>query len=246
MCAEACPQPQPQPQPQPPPRFEQVVAFFVFPFLEPSAVAMKSGERDAGSARRRRERRLRSWLRHERMTVAAGLSAQPFIRAVMGGREQYVGLRAQKSDSAAVVEEVEYETHAARPAPRPEVAGAVTVGYVAPETPSLAVVPVSDGRIDDAALQFFLQQPLLARAEEEEAREEAVVKELEEELFVRERLPQLVGELRGAGSEAHADLSRLEHAVVRWCLAKTKVTKWKEKKKKKKRRKPGSLFTCSS
>ena len=52
------------------------------------------------------------------------------------------------------------------PASLPEVAGpqaAVTVGYVAARTPSLAVVPVSDDRIDDAALQFLLQQSLLAR-----------------------------------------------------------------------------------
>ena len=31
--------------------------------------------RDAGSARRRRERRLRLWLRHERMTVRMELTA---------------------------------------------------------------------------------------------------------------------------------------------------------------------------
>ena len=36
------------------------------------------------------------------------------------------------------------------------------------------------------------------------------------------------GELRGAGSEAHAEPSRLEHAVVHQYVAKTKVTKRKE------------------
>ena len=107
---------------------------------------MMSGERDAGSPRRRRERRLRSWLRHERMTVAAELSAA-LHHSRGGGREQYVGLRAQKSDSAAVVEEVEYETQGqnapppgSRQAPLPEAAGpqaAVTDGYVAVATPSL-------------------------------------------------------------------------------------------------------------
>ena len=61
-----------------------------------------------------------------------------------------------------------------------------------------------------------------------------MVKELEEELVVRERrLLQLVGELRGAGSEAQA---RLELAAIRWCMVKTKVMKRKKKKKKKKRR----------
>ena len=71
---------------------------------------MMSGERDAGSARRRRERRLRSWLRHERMTVAAELSAA-LHHSRDGGRDPSVGLRAQKTDSTAVEEE---ETHEAR------------------------------------------------------------------------------------------------------------------------------------
>ena len=93
-----------QPQ-QPQQRFKQVVAFFVLPFLEPSAVAMMSGERDAGSAKRRRERRLRSWLRHERMTVAAELSAA-LHHSRVGGREPHVGLRAPKTDSTGVEEEV--------------------------------------------------------------------------------------------------------------------------------------------
>ena len=123
------------------------------PFLEPSAVAMMSGERDAGSARRRRERRLRSWLRHERMTVAAELSAA-LHHSRDGGREPYVGPRALMTDSTAVEEEEEEEeVHEAYvvpreqkrpppgewPAPLSEVAGpqaAVTVGYVAAGAPA--------------------------------------------------------------------------------------------------------------
>ena len=71
----------------------------MLPFFEHSAVAMISGERDAGSARRRRERRLRSWLRHERMTVAAELSAARH-HSRDGGQVSHVGLRAQKTDSS--------------------------------------------------------------------------------------------------------------------------------------------------
>ena len=107
----------------------------------------------AGAAKRRRERRLRSWLRHERMTVAAELSAA-LHHSRGGGREQYVGLRAQKSDSSAVVEEVEYEPHYAlqgqktpppgeRPAPLSEVAGPQrsdrTARHSAGEAPLLVV-----------------------------------------------------------------------------------------------------------
>ena len=85
ISTETCPATQvSEPQPPQPPhsvaiwlklKVQTGCRLFVLPFLEPSAVAMMSGERDAGSARRRRERRLRSWLRHERMTVAAELSA---------------------------------------------------------------------------------------------------------------------------------------------------------------------------
>ena len=49
-----------------------------------------------GSARRRRERRLRSWLWHERMTVAAELSAA-LHHSRDGERVPYVGLRAQQT-----------------------------------------------------------------------------------------------------------------------------------------------------
>ena len=141
MSATQVSEPQPPQPPQPPHsvaiwlklKVQTGCRLFVLPFLEPSAVAMMSGERDAGSARRRR------WLRHERMTVAAELSAA-LHHSRDGEREQYVGLRAQKSDSAAVVEEVVYVTHAPPPgsrrAPLPEVAGpqaAVTVGFVAAE-----------------------------------------------------------------------------------------------------------------
>ena len=112
--------------------------------------------------------------RHEAQSVAAALTATRHHSA--GPREKVVtrrevrqegevheendGLRAQTTPLPGV-----------RPAPLPEVAGpqaAVTVGFVAAGTFSLAVVPVSDDRIDDAALQFLLHQSLLARAEEEE------------------------------------------------------------------------------
>ena len=77
-------------------------------------VAMMSGERDAGSARRRRDRRLRSWLRHERMTVAAELSAA-LHHSRDGERELYVGLRVQKSDSSAVGDEEVHEAYVVPP-----------------------------------------------------------------------------------------------------------------------------------
>ena len=74
--------------------------------------------------------------------------------------------------------------------PGPPWVEAVTVGYVA-ATPSLVVslVAVHD-HVDQATVQFLLQQSLLARAEEEEkAREEAEVKELEDGVALKEGRP---------------------------------------------------------
>ena len=53
-------------------------------------------ERDVGSARRRRERQLRSWLRHERMTVRMELAAPLHHSAYKGaGPETKDALRLQ-------------------------------------------------------------------------------------------------------------------------------------------------------
>ena len=64
--------------------------------------------------------------------------------------------------------------------------------------------------------------------------------EVEDDLALRERwLLQLVEELRGAGPEAHAQLTTLVHAAVVWYMAKIKVLKRKDKRKKKKKRGKG-------
>ena len=66
----------------------------------------------ASAARRRRERRLHSWLRHERMTVAMALAeklhhtsrGQRFARAgEEGHRNEYEALRRQKPSSPGIL-----------------------------------------------------------------------------------------------------------------------------------------------
>ena len=203
---------------------------------------MMSGERDAGSARRRRERRLRSWLRHERMTVAAELSAA-LHHSRDAGREQYVGLRVQKSDSSAVVEDVENEMHAAlrgqitpppgeRPAPLAEVAapqGSTVARCLVDGGPTLTV-PVLAGRaaeaVDSSAVSFLLSQSLLAEQEEFEANLASREQKLLEEV---ERLR--TSPTRGARG------SPVEAAAAWWSLAKLASEKKKSKRKRKKRRK---------
>ena len=90
-----------------------------------------------GSARRRRERRLRSMLRHERQTVAMELAAALHHSRDVGP-EKNDGLRAQTTASSGerpgVLEE-----------PEPQ-GGAVTVGYVAAPGPLLEVASMAGGQ----------------------------------------------------------------------------------------------------
>ena len=99
---------------------------------------------DRGAAQRRRERRLRSWLKHERLTVAMELAAA-LHHSRDGGPGSHNALRGQKAASSGREGEVREPYDAlrgqkrpppgTRPAPLAEVAqpqwGAVTVGYVA-------------------------------------------------------------------------------------------------------------------
>ena len=189
---------------------------------------MAARDADGGTSRahRRRERRQRSWWRHEQLSVAAALtshhSAGPGV--VTRREEQQEEEEHEKNDGL-------------RAQNTPPPGDAAVVGDVAAGAPSLVVVPVAkhDG-LDDATVQFLLQQSLRMRAAEEEA------KELEDVAVMRERrLLRLLGELGGAGPQAN--LTILEQAALSW-FSKTKVMKRKEKRKKK-RRKPGSLLTCS-
>ena len=95
----------------------------------------------AGAAMRRRQRRLRQWLRHERLSVAMALAetnhhAAPRGQTKARAREGvehvlYEGLRAQKPPLPG-------KRPGLPPEPEPR-GGAVTVGHVAAPVPSLAV-----------------------------------------------------------------------------------------------------------
>ena len=107
-----------------------------------------------GAAKRRRERRLRSWAKHERMTVAMALAENLHHsrQKVEGG--EHDGLRAQKTVRAA----------GARPGvltePEPQ-GGAVTVGYVAAPDLLLEVALMAGGdSVDGTALRFLVKKAL--------------------------------------------------------------------------------------
>ena len=107
-----------------------------------------------GSARRRRERRLRAMLRQERQTVAMELAAALHHSCDVGfGTND--GLRAQTTASAGK-----------RLAPLEEVAepqvGAVTVGYVAAPGPLLVVASLAGGdEVNATTVSFLLRENLM-------------------------------------------------------------------------------------
>ena len=122
-------------------------------------------DRDGGSsAWRRRQRRLRSMLRHERQTVAMELAAALHHSRDVGPGVN-AGLRAQTTASSGKRPGVLTE-------PEPQ-GGAVTVGYVAAPVPTLAlsVLAGSAGEaVDDLSLRFLLGRSLAEKEEEEEKR----------------------------------------------------------------------------
>ena len=130
---------------------------------------------------RRRQRRLRSWLRHERQTVAMELAAALHHSRDVGPGT-HAGLRAQKAASSR--EEAGVETHHAlrglktlppgmRPEQLPEAPGPQrcdrTVRGTSVGAPLLAVQSLRgfDG-VDNTAAKFLLQQALKLKKEEEE------------------------------------------------------------------------------
>ena len=179
-----------------------------------------------------------AYLRYAQVSVAMALAEASHHFAPM------------RLKTARVEEEVEHETYDATGVAAGTFAGgcrAAGGSRLRGCWDSLAHCGAGVGR-QDRRCRAAVPPPTVRAEEEEKAREEAVVKELEEELVERERrLLQLVGELRGAGSKAQAEASRLELAAIRWCMVKNQgPRRGRRRKKKKKRRKPGCLFTCSS
>ena len=122
-------------------------------------------------AAKRRERRLRSWLRHERMTVAAALAEALHHSAPKVGAVPNNAPRSQKTARASgehpgVLKEPEVQLEAA------------TVGYVAP---LLVVAPLAGG--DDTTTKYLLKCALRKRQKEEE--EERRKEKEHEELMKR-------------------------------------------------------------
>ena len=142
------------------------------------------------SAMRRRQRRLRQWHRHERMTVAMALAEATHHAAPRGPK------------TARAQEEVERETYnvprqlkksspGTLPAPPAEVAGsqegAVTDGYVAAPLPLVSSPILAGGdATDDVTVAFLVAAALEEKDEEEKARVRRQREAAENEARMRE------------------------------------------------------------
>ena len=144
---------------------------------------MAGGDVDGeGAARSRRQRRQRSWLKHERQSVAMALA-------------EYTHHASRGQTRARAREEAGSETYYAprglktlppgtRPAPPSEVAGpqgaAATAGYVAAGAPLLVVASLAGGDDVDATTVSYLLSVALAKEKEEEEKEKEVKRQKQE------------------------------------------------------------------
>ena len=141
------------------------------------------------SARRRRERRLRSWLKHERMTVAMELAAATHHSSPKGGWPDttHDALRGQKTASSA----------GAHPGvlKEPEVlVRAVTVGYVAAPRPLLVVASLAGGdEVDATTVSYLLKAALVVKKKEErkvQERKERVMRDIHRKIHANEEVSE--------------------------------------------------------
>ena len=137
----------------------------------------------SSARRRRRERRLRSWLRHERMTVAAALAEALHHSSLKVGAAPNNAPRSQKTARAGgehpgVLKEPEVQLEAA------------TVGLAA-STPLLVVASLAGGDDVDATTVSFLLSVALTKKKEEEKEKEEKEKEAEEVKAREERKAML-------------------------------------------------------
>ena len=138
------------------------IPFVVNHISKTLTVGLLMAERDVGSARRRRERRLRSWLRHERMTVRMELAAALHHSSFRGaGPETHDAPRSQKTvnsrEDAVFFELFDEDTAGWRPAPLPEVAGPqaqVLQRTVKPIVDAVPLVPLLDDPVPQTVEQL--------------------------------------------------------------------------------------------
>ena len=139
----------------------------------------------ASAARRRRERRLRSWWRHECQSVRMALTtAVHHSSEKVAADLKDAGLRAQTMVSAGQRPGVLTE-------PEPQ-GGAVTVGYVAAPGPLLVVASLAGiDEVDATTVSYLLKVALVKKKEEErkvQERKERVMRDIHRKIHANEAL----------------------------------------------------------
>ena len=217
-----------------------------------------------GAAMRRRQRRLRSWLRHERMTVAMTLAEFAHHTAPRGPKmarvgegvehEQHDGLRAQKPPLPGVRPGCLFD-------PVPQRSDR-TVRHSSGEAHLTLGLPVLAGAsgevVDTSALAFLTRAALEERRKEEkkvEMKEKEAQKVKQEELLARQRAATreldtllLVPFVRRSDKEnERVDELRklLDRLQDRFALF-TAPSKRKKKRRRRKRTRRARLCCCSS
>ena len=187
-----------------------------------------AADRDgASAAKRRRERRLRQFLRHERLSVAMALAAaQHHSAPKSAGPESYEALRGQNTAKAGKRPGVLTE-------PEPQ-GGAVTVGYVAAPGPLLVVASLAGGDEVDTTTVFYLLKAALE-----------VKKKEEEEWKVQERKERVMRDIHRK-IHANEEVSEAEWAAWRtWHGIGSSSSSGRRKRKKKRKKKlPKSSSSC--
>ena len=174
-----------------------------------------------GATRRRRERRLRSWLRHERMTVRMELAAALHHSA---GPVTNDAVRSQKTVSSRGVRPGVLQD------PAPQLVSEHAACPCSSGVPSLSLPVLADRAaeaVDSSSLRFLTASALEARREEEEEQEQEKVVE---ELDVHMRIPwnQLTPDQRAVTSRPGAF-----QAWKAWSAARAAGRRRKKRKKKK-------------
>ena len=144
-----------------------------------------AADRDGASAAKRpQERRLRQFLRRERLSVAMALAtAQHHSAPKSAVPETYESLRGQNTAKAGRRPGVLKD-------PEPQV-GAVMAGWVAASGPLLVVASLAGGDVVDATTVSYLLKAALKKKKEEEEEKERKVQERKERLMQVPTRPSL-------------------------------------------------------
>ena len=204
-------------------RFPSSVAVFFTCCLCKKTPAVAMCERD-GAAKRRRERPLRSWAKHERQTVAMALAEVLHHPAPRRPKTARAGVRPGVLEDPGPRRETEHELYAASRGPRPP----------SPGVPSLAT-PLLAGQVtevlDTSTLAFLTRAVMEEKKKAEVEKEERMRRQRRQAEEHEERMLALNRRVRD-----DLPLTPAEHAAWKEWACRPLSSAGKRRKRKKKRK----------